>query len=234
MAVVRPHEYAKMSFLLGLIVICWVGLTVAMTVTEALLLTHLGIRYLPVAMLLTASLTVVGSLTYASQLARRSLVWILGATLALNSCLLMLATWGLQRGALWLGLPLFAFYGSSFTLLSAQCFGLAGECIDTHSSKRLFPVLAVACTCGELLGGILVASGSARISPSGWLLVWTTTQALAMAWLLLHRKSLEQWRQAVVGANVGRHKIGLAQAVSYLRTAPMARALALLLASMVL
>ncbi|MBN9416813.1 MAG: hypothetical protein J0I12_15315 [Candidatus Eremiobacteraeota bacterium] len=222
---IRPHEWPKVRFLLGLILIGWTGLSIAMVVTDTLLLSSLGVHYLPIALLLTSGLTLSSSLGYTALLSRYHSLQLLQATFLMVGGLLLAGFCGLKAGASWLCLPLLALYGTSFSLIATQSFGLASECIDTYSSKRLFPVLTVGATCGELLGGLLVAGGARRVDPSGWVLVWGLTNFLALAWLWAHRQPLQQWRQT------RRQKPA---PVPYLRRDPLVRSLVLLLLGMVL
>lgn len=198
LANVRKHEIPKLRFFVVEIVLIWTGLAIALAVTETLLLCKLGVRYLPVALLLTSSFTLLGSLGYAALLSVSCNYRLLAGTLIATSLTLLAAFAGLQGGIEWLSLPLFAFYGASFCVLGTEVFGLAGECIDTYSSKRLFPLLSVGATCGELLGGLAVAVGARFIDPSGWLLVWAGANLLALLWLRLHRAPLARDRKSVV------------------------------------
>lgn len=217
-----------MRFLLGQILISWTGLSIAMMVTDTLLLSTLGVKSLPPALLLSSLFTLGSSLSYTALLGRFQSLQLLQGTLGLLAALLLGGFLGLKVGAGWLCLPLLALYGTSFSMVATQSFGLASECIDTYSSKRLFPVLTVAATCGELLGGLLVAAGARRVDPAGWVLVWALSNLLALGWLWIHRHRLQQWRQAHAGR---RQPAALLQ---YLRQAPMARSLTLLLLGMVL
>ena len=217
-----------MRFLLGLILMGWTGLSIALMVTDTLLLSTLGIHYLPIALLLTSALTLSSSLSYTALLSRYHSLQLLQSTFLLVGSLLCLGFLGLKAGAGWLCLPLLALYGTSFSMIATQSFGLASECLDTYSSKRLFPVLTVGATCGELLGGLLVAGGARRVDPSGWVLVWGLTNFLALAWIWGHRRHLQQWRQT------RRQKHAPGAALAYLRQDPMARSLMLLLCGMVL
>lgn len=227
---VRAHEWPKLRFLLGQILLTWTGLSVAMMVTDTLLLSRLGVSYLPAALLLTSALTFSCSLGYTALLGRFQSLALLRATLAGTATLLVAAFAGLKAGGGWLCLPLVALYGASFSMLATQSFGLASECIDTYSSKRLFPILTVGATCGELLGGLLVANGSDLLDPPGWLLVWSGFNWLALLWLQAHRPRLEQWRQLGSGSRGQRQSAVL----DYLRKTPMARSLTLLVVGMVL
>ncbi|MBX3171273.1 MAG: hypothetical protein KF760_27945 [Candidatus Eremiobacteraeota bacterium] len=225
---VRPHEWPKLRFLLIQILISWTGLAIAMMVTDTLLLSTLGIKYLPAALLLSSIFTLSSSLGYTALLGRYQSLQLLQGTLALVGALLLTGFAGLKAGFAWLCLPLLALYGTNFSMVATQSFGLASECIDTYSSKRLFPVLTVAATCGELLGGLLVAAGARWIDPPGWVLVWSGSNFLALGWLWAHRHPLKQWRQQ----RTSRQPSGAI--LQYLRQAPMARALTLLLLGMVL
>lgn len=227
---IRAHEWSKLRFLLIQILLTWTGLSIANMVTDTLLLSALGFKYLPAALLLTALFTLSSSLGYAALLGRFGSLQLLQTTLAGGGGLLVLAFVGLKLGVTWLCLPLFALYGASFSMLATQSFGLASECIDTYSSKRLFPVLTVGATCGELLGGVLVASAARWVDPAGWVLAWASCNFLALGWLLAHRGALQNWRQ--VGSRPRQQHPGAV--VQYLRKAPMARALTLLLLGMVL
>jgi len=191
---VRPHEWPKLRFLLILILVSWTGLSIAMMVTDTLLLSTLGVQYLPAALLLSSLFTLASSLSYTALLGRYQSLQLLQGTLGLLGLLLLGGFLSLKAGALWLCLPLLALYGTSFSMIATQSFGLASECIDTYSSKRLFPVLTVAATCGELLGGLLVAGGARWIDPAGWVLVWAASNLIALAWLWAHRPQLKQWR----------------------------------------
>ena len=227
---VRPHEWPKLRFLLGQILISWTGLSIAMMVTDTLLLSTLGVKYLPAALLLSSFFTLTSSLSYTALLGRYQSLQLLQGTLALLGSLLLGGFLGLKAGAGWLCLPLLALYGTSFSMVATQSFGLASECIDTYSSKRLFPVLTVAATCGELLGGLLVAAAARWVDPAGWVLVWAGCNFLALGWLWAHREKLLQWRQG--GLKSARRQPGAV--LQYLRHAPMARSLTLLLLGMVL
>ncbi|MBT9583372.1 hypothetical protein IV102_08480 [bacterium] len=232
LASVRKHEIPKLRFFVVEIVLIWTGLAIALAVTETLLLSKLGVRYLPLALLLTSSFTLLGSLSYAALLSVSCNYRLLAGTLMATSLTLLAAFAGLQGGIEWLSLPLFAFYGASFCVLGTEVFGLAGECIDTYSSKRLFPLLSVGATCGELLGGLSVAVGARFIDPSGWLLVWGGANLLALLWLRLHRAPLASWRPA--GGPVRRSQQRNGAVLRYIRGSAMARALTLLLVGMVL
>ena len=232
LANVRSHEVPKLRFFLIQIILIWTGLAIAMAVTETLLLSKLGIRYLPYALLLTSLFTLLGSLGYAALLQSSSNYRLLAGTLSAICVALLSAFAGLKAGVEWLSLPLFAFYGASFSVLATEVYGLAGECIDTYSSKRIYPLLSVGGTCGELCGGLLVALGAGLLEPSGWLLVWAFTYLLALLWLSLHQSSLVGWRQPG-GRPQGRHKRNRA-VLDYVRGSAMARALTLLLVGMCL
>lgn len=229
---VRRHEQPKLRFFVGQILLIWTGLAIAMTVTETLLFSRLGVAYLPLALLLTSTFTLLGSVSYARLLSGYSTSQLLAGSLFSGALAVAAAFVGLQLGQAWLCLPLFGFWGASFSLLSTQVFGLAGECIDTYASKRLFPLLAVGCTCGELLGGLLVALGARWIDPSRWLLAWTLAWVLAGLWLLVHRAALLRWR--LPGAEPGRKRRHTLAVMDYIRGASMARALVLLAVGMVL
>lgn len=225
---VRPHEWPKLRFLLVQILISWTGLSIAMMVTDTLLLSTLGVKYLPAALLLSSLFTLSSSLSYAALLGRYQSLKLLQGTLGLLGTLLLAGFVGLKGGAVWLCLPLLALYGTNFSMVATQSFGLASECIDTYSSKRLFPVLTVAATCGELLGGLFVAAGARWIDPAGWVLVWALSNFLALGWLWAHREKLKQWRHQ----RLSRQPSGAV--LQYLSKAPMARSLTLLLLGMVL
>ncbi len=227
---VRGHEWPKLRFLLVQILLSWTGLSIAMMVTDTLLLSTLGVKYLPAALLLTSLFTFSSSLGYTALLSRYGSLPLLEATLTIGGTVLLAAFAGLKLGAAWLCMPLLAFYGASFSMLATQSFGLASECIDTYSSKRLFPLLSVGATCGELLGGLLVAGAARWVDPPGWVLVWSGFNWLALFWLLAHRRPLDGWRQSGAPAR-GQNQGALLQ---YLRKAPMARSLTLLLLGMVL
>ncbi|MBS2034300.1 hypothetical protein JST97_04900 [bacterium] len=212
------------------ILLTWTGLSIAMMVTDTLLLSTLGVRYLPIALLLTSAFTLSSSLGYTALLGRYQSAQLLQASLTLSGSLLLAAFAGLKLGANWLCLPLLAFYGASFSMLATQSFGLASECIDTYSSKRLFPLLTVGATCGELLGGLLVAGGARWLDPAGWVLVWSGFHWLALLWLQAHRRPVQDWRQGEVGGRLQRQGAVL----KYLRKAPMALSLTMLLLGMVL
>jgi hypothetical protein len=231
LASVRRHEIPKLRFFGVQIVLIWTGLAIAMAVTETLLLSHLGVRYLPFALLLTSLFTLLGSLSYAAMLRTSNNYRLLTGSL-ISICLLLLGAFaGLRMGVQWLSLPLFSFYGASFSILSTEVFGLAGECIDTYSSKRLFPILSVAATCGELLGGLTVAGGARWLDPSGWLLVWAGTYLLALLWLRMHRSAVLDW---VPPGGPQRARQQTQGVLAYIRRSTMARALTLLLVGMVL
>jgi len=228
---VRRHEIPKLRFFLIHILLVWTGLAVAMTVTETLLFSGLGVAYLPMALLCTSLFTLVASLGYTALLSYWSSYRLMVTTLASSSALLVVAFAGLQSGASWLALPLFAFFGATFSLLSTQTFGLASECIDTFACKRLFPLLTVGATCGELCGGLLVAHWGCQIEPCVWLLVWSATWLMALVWLRLNRPRLEEWRVAPPGRKRAQP---IRPVLKYIANAPMARALVLLGVGMVL
>lgn len=200
-----------------------------MMVTDTLLLSTLGVKFLPVALLLSSLFTLSSSLSYTALLGRFQSLQLLQGTLGLLGILLVGGFLGLKAGSGWLCLPLLALYGTSFSMVATQSFGLASECIDTYSSKRLFPVLTVAATCGELLGGLLVAGGARWIDPAGWVLAWAGCNFLALTWLWAHRERLKQWRHTT---RSGRQQPGAV--LQYLRSAPMARSLTILLLGMIL
>lgn len=203
-----------------------------MTASESLLLSQLGVSYLPWAMISTASLTVASSLLYAHQLGRHPPGKLLGGSLWVIVTLVCCAWVLLQAGMPGLGLPLVALYGASFSLLASQSFGLASECLDSYASKRVMPILAVACGLGELAAGLWVTASGKSVGPETWLIAWALTSALAALWLHHQRHKLQRWREEYSGVPSPR-PLSTRTALDYVKRAPMARALAWLLASMV-
>lgn len=225
---VLAHERPRMRFLGILIALIWSGLAVAMTVSDSLLLSQLGASWVPIALMLASGTTLGGALAVNRLLARLPLASLLLSVLCLGLAAVGAAAVLHLSQVRWLGLALSGWYSASFTLLSTLVFGLAAECMDPHSSKRLFPKLAMAATLGELLGGLGMALAAGR--PLVGLGLWATAWSLAALWLLHHRVQLQQWR----GARQPTVALSWGALARYTRQQPMARALVGLLASMVL
>lgn len=218
-----------MRFFLFLIVVLWTGLAMATASVESLLLATLGARAIPQALLLASLLTLAGSLTSARLLRSHSAGRVLQANLALSAAIEVICFVGLEAGQSWLCLPLYAFYCANFALTSSQVFALAGECIDTYSSKRLFPILAAGTTVGELIGGMVVSQLGHRVTPSQWLLTWSLLEVSGLLWL--SGQNWQRWRQTL--PQVRRPRAALPGLTGYIQQGSMARSLALLLVSMV-
>lgn len=184
---VRPGERRAMLTLMGVAGTMMAGQAIGLAASDSLLLSRLGLKALPQAMVVSSLATVLATAGYTALLGRWTntalMRWLLGGSIASLIALYFLLPFG-GSGLL---VALYAFYGVSFMVLATHLYAVAGDSIDTLSSKRLFPLLGVGATLGELGGGLVCSGWSTWFGAESLLLVWAACQAAAL--FLLPRQS---------------------------------------------
>lgn len=180
MIVIRPGERATVLTLMAVAGAMMAGQAIGLAASDSLLLSRLGLRALPQAMMISSFATVLATASYTALLGRWSntvlMRWLLGGSIASLVGLYLLLPWGGPT----LLLALYAYYGVSFMVLGTHLYAVASDSIDALSSKRLIPLLGVGATLGELVGGVLCSYWSVWLKADSLLLVWAACQALAL------------------------------------------------------
>ncbi len=177
---VRPGERRGVLTLMSVAGTMMAGQAIGLAASDSLLLSRLGLKALPQAMVVSSLATVLATAGYTALLGRWTntalMRWLLGGSIASLIALYLLIPFG-GPGLL---VALYAFYGVSFMVLATHLYAVAGDSIDALSSKRLFPLLGVGATLGELGGGLVCSGWSTRFGAESLLLVWAACQAAAL------------------------------------------------------
>jgi len=186
---IRPGERRTVLTLMAVAGAMMAGQAIGLAASDSLLLSRLGLKALPQAMVISSLATVLATAGYTALLGRAGnttlMGWLLGSSIACLVGLYLLIPWGGPT----LFLALYAFYGVSFMVLGTHLYAVASDSIDALSSKRLIPLLGVGATLGELLGGLVCSWWSTWLKADSLLLVWAACQALALFLLSRQRSS---------------------------------------------
>lgn len=231
---IRPRERGRFGFFALLLALMACALAVGTTATEALLLGLLGVKALPVTIMVASVGAVAGSLAYTGLVGRLRHDRLL-ALLLLGVGLLVLLGWlalGWLPAALVLP-ALFSLSALAMAVLGNHYWVLAGDSFDALAQKRIFPRLSLGMSLGGFVGGVLASTAGHALSARALLLLWAGLLGLASLLVLALGRRLATWSsgQPLAGEPLRERLFG---SVRFLRRSRLARGLLGMLAGMVL
>ncbi|HVN38949.1 MAG TPA: cyclic nucleotide-binding domain-containing protein [Myxococcota bacterium] len=229
---VRRAERSRATYFTALFTLLSASQTFGLVGSEALLLARLGSAELPKAFVSAALVTVAGSLAYASAVGvlRNDRLYI--GMLTGAAALLGLATAGAGDARVLIGLYC-AFYLTQAVFMS-HFWTFSGDYFDTLTSKRLFPVFTVGSSFGGLLGGAASLPAIQAYGAESLIAGWAAGLAGSALLLWLGRRLLRTWVPREQDEADETSVQSMRAAASYLRRAPLGRALAVSALGMVL
>ena len=231
---VRRTERGRALFFTGLLLLVNAAQTVGLAGSEALFLSELSARRLPLAFVIAALVAVFGSGLYAARVGS-----------ARNDVLF--AQMLLGAGVILAVFPLVApepdapvLFGLVAAFYLTQCvftnhfWTFAGDYFDTLTSKRLVPVFAVGSSTGGLFGGAIGVLTARALGPLATIAVWGALLCAAAASLVLARRSLRRWGPLDQHEADETSVAGIRGAITYVRGSRLGRWLVLSSIGMVL
>jgi HEAT repeat protein len=211
-----------------------VALTVGLVAAEALLLSRLGVEFLPITFLIAALVTVAGSLVYAYWVGRKRNDAFFVLLLMIAMTLLAVATLGAWLRWVWIPPALFCLYFLSFAVFLNHYWTFTWDYFDTLSTKRLFPLFSAGYSLGSLTGGGL-AVVVVRVGPPEVLVaVWGLALGVVAILLRAARRRLRRWGPLELEEADETSVEGIQRAIRYIRGSSLGRWLVVSTVGMVL
>lgn len=231
---VRPAERERVTFFALLLGLVSLAQTLGLTAAEALFLGRLGAAQLPLAFLLAAPTTVLGTLVYAMRVDRTRNDLLFFWLLIGGASILALASVALGTGSAWIYPAILCFYFASFAILMNHYWTFVSDFFDTLAAKRLVPLLNAASSLGGVVGGLLGIAISRSLGATALIVAWSGFLALAAVLLRLGRRALRRWGPLELEEGDDTSLTGLGGALRYSRRSPLGRWLVVSTAAMVL
>lgn len=157
-------------------------------VRDALFLSTFDVKYLPVAMITSALLSLAGAVVLASILARRSPARVVPGVFVASG-LLLIADWGLTTVfpraaalAVYLHVSLF---GAS---MISGFWSFFNERFDPYTAKRIISRVAGGGTIGGIAGGLVAWQGASLVSVPAMILVLAASHVLSLGGMIALRQ----------------------------------------------
>ncbi|MFQ5697260.1 MAG: HEAT repeat domain-containing protein [Myxococcota bacterium] len=233
-AEVRPAERERVAFFALLLGLVTLAETLGLTAAEALFLSRVGAAELPLAFLLAAPATVIGTLAYALRVDRSRNDRLFLGLLVGGAAILVLASVAVRTAGAWIFPGILCFYFVSFAILMNHYWTFASDFFDTLAAKRLVPLLNAGGSLGGIAGGVLGVAISRTLGATALIVAWSGFLLIAALQLRVGRRALRRWGPLELEEGDDTSLSGLGGALRYSRRSPLGRWLIVSTAAMVL
>lgn len=184
---VRTGEWRRMLYLYAMYLVFMIGLVWGGAVVQATFLTQVGLRYLPVAFVVEAIVTMIAVFVYNIYVDRIPNDHMLIIVLLVSAAAVFVGLVFLGLDLVTIAIPLlyllYLVIGSTFPL---QWWNYIDEFYDTITAKRIVPIIASALQVGSVIGGATLPFLNSAISTDNVIILWLLTLLLVayLTWLL--------------------------------------------------
>jgi HEAT repeat protein len=231
---VRSRERTRFLFFASLATLISLAQTLGLAGSEALFLAHFGARWLPLAFIGAAILTVFGSMLYAVRVGTERNDKLFAVMLAGSAVALGISSLAVGAGWTFMLPALFCFYYLSQAVFVNHLWTFTGDFFDTVQSKRLIPLFTIGSSIGGFLGGTIGVLMTLAVGPVSLLFAWAVLLGASAVMIHRARNTLRRWGPLDEGEADETSVEGIQAAMRYMGASPLGRWLSISAMSMML
>lgn len=221
---IRPDEARMATVVASFFAIIELGRNIGANTVDALFFHRFGVDNLPYMYIVLGVVTFFVSLLYAGYLGRtnnrRYFTWLL-----IGMGLVLLIEWGLTfldfrelYPVLWISAKIIA------SLLGTMVWNTAGDVVEPHQAKRLFPIFVSAGILGGLVGSVIMGPAARLLGTENLLVIYVLLLGVALA--LVRSISSFQKQQAKHPEGSSNLMTDIRTSFDYVRQSPLLMRLA--------